>query len=210
MRPPSRFDRGRAAVAGAASALRPSRWVDGGARGPSRPRPGPRGGGAPSPRSWRRTASPPAAAWERAAARAGTAAASAPRSRTWPPRRRRRQQPRRVAELGVGAAGDHVPQIGQLRVRAVAGHVLAEAEPEAPAEPAAEELAERDVVDAGTPDALQPTGVGERLAAHQHAAAGRRGGPALRAVDPAEWVQHREEVDERRHDQALPAVPRPQ
>ena len=113
------------------------------------------------------------------------------------------QQQRRVAQLGVRAAGHHVPQPGQRRVRPAAVHVRGQAQPAA--RPGAlEDAAERHVVDPRAADHGQAAGRGQVLAAHQHAAPGRGGRPGLRPVHPAERVELGEEVHERGHDQPLP------
>ena len=51
--------------------------------------------------------------------------------------------------------------------------------------------------------AAMPPASGKRVAAHQHAAAGRGGGVAARVVGPGERIKHLEEEDEGRDEHAL-------
>jgi hypothetical protein len=115
----------------------------------------------------------------------------------------RGQQPGGIPELDVGRPGHHLPQVGESRVRAHADHRGRQPEPAAPAL-ALDHLAQGHVVDAGAMDGGQPAGSLQGLAAHEHAAAGRRRHPRARRVHPPERVQLGEEVDERRDDHPLP------
>ena len=64
-------------------------------------------------------------------------------------------------------------------------------------------FAERAVVDQGVADRGHAAGRAQRVAAHQHAAAGRGRGGAARIVGPGERVEHLEEEDEGRDEQPL-------
>src|SRR6185437_8880938 len=195
----------------------------------ARKRPGPSSDAAPSQRSSRRTAGRSAEAMARGAPTAGTGGASehswrssapSPQARPhprppWPGRGRRRdvqqeqagdragQQQRVVPELHVRGPGDHVPEAGEARVRARAADVGSQAEPGAVAV-LLEQGAERHVVDQRAADRLETAGFLERGPPDEHAAACRRGGPALRVIDLAERVELGEEVDEGGHDHPLP------
>ncbi len=114
------------------------------------------------------------------------------------------EQQRVVPELHVRGPGDHVPEAGQARVGASAPDIRGEAEPGAIAV-LLEQGAERHVVDQRALERCQAAGLLERGSPDEHAAAGRRGGTALRVIDPAERVELGEEVDEGGHDHPLPA-----
>ena len=60
------------------------------------------------------------------------------------------------------------------------------------------------IVDEGAPDGGDAPGLAQRRLAHQHAAAGRRGRPLARIVDPGERVKLHEEEHEGGHQQSFP------
>ena len=62
---------------------------------------------------------------------------------------------------------------------------------------------QRAIVDQGAADRRHAAGFAQRIAAHQHAAAGRRGGGAARIVGPGERIEHLKEEDEGRDEHAL-------
>ena len=62
-----------------------------------------------------------------------------------------------------------------------------------------ERLCQCAIIDQRGADRLDPAGLGERIRAHQHAAAGRSRDLAAGTVHPGERIQHLEEEDERRN-----------
>ena len=111
------------------------------------------------------------------------------------------QQQRRIAQLRIGGARHHAGDVGDGRVGAHRAHAFGQRQEDRAAR--FEQLRQRAVVDQGVADRSQAAGPLQRLAPHQHAAAGRGGGRAARIVHPGERVEHPEEEDEGRDQHAL-------
>ncbi len=151
------------------------------------------------------------------AARAGSATLGRPASRPAipsagggdvhhaKPRDRPREPDGRVRKLGVGAAGDHVPDIHEPPVGSEAELALAEPEPD----PAAflEGGAEGAVVDDRVADPLNSPDCLQCPATNQHAAPGAGGGLRVGVVDAWEGKELLEEVDKGGDQEFFPRAP---
>ena len=116
-----------------------------------------------------------------------------------------RKQQRRVAELRIGRARHHAADLPETAIGPQAPGAPGQAEPDrALGLQAAREGA---IVDDLGPDGGDPAGPLQRLAPHQHAAAGRRGELALALRHPGERIEHLEEEDESRNQETLRPAP---
>ncbi len=111
------------------------------------------------------------------------------------------KQQRRIIELRIGRARHHAADIGDRRISADAVHALGQRERDRAV--AVEQFGQRAIVDQGAADRGDAARLLQRIAAHQHAAAGRGGGRAPRIIDPGEGIEHLEKEDEGRHEHAL-------
>ncbi len=111
------------------------------------------------------------------------------------------EQERRVAQLRIGRSRHHPADVLEVRIGAGAEHALGEAEPDRALR--LEQLRQRAVVDQRVADRVDAARGLERVAAHQHAAAGGGRGRARGLVRPRERIEHLEEEDERRNEAAL-------
>ncbi len=111
------------------------------------------------------------------------------------------QSERRIAKLGVGGAHDHAADVAKSRIGTEAHHACRQAEPDRAL--ALQERGERAIVDQRVLDRGEATCLCERLAMHEHGAAGRRRDLPLRIVHPGEGVEHLEEEHEGRNEPAL-------
>src|SRR5688500_15681207 len=106
-----------------------------------------------------------------------------------------------MLELREGRARDQAPDVAPRGVAAQRAYAVGEAEPDWPM--LLQHLAQRAIVDQRALDRGDATRRLQRLALHQHAAAGRARRPSLWAVHPGERVEHLEEIDIGRDQRAL-------
>src|SRR5258707_4274515 len=99
-----------------------------------------------------------------------------------------------MAELRVGGARDHPPNIAEPWITAQASRLGGETEPDRTTrlDPAGEGA----IVDQRAADAGDPADAVERGAAHQHAAPGRPRGAPAPVVHPCERIELGAEEDE--------------
>src|SRR5690242_12684370 len=100
-----------------------------------------------------------------------------------------------MAELDVGAAGHHLPQVSQPRICTHALRGSGQAKPDPTA--LLQKAGQRYIVDAGSTDPIEPAGGFERRPSHEHAAS-CRGRSSAGTVDAGERVELGKEVDEGR------------
>ena len=112
-----------------------------------------------------------------------------------------RQQERRVAQLRIGGARDHAADVLDHRIAANAPHAIGQSDPDRTM--GFEPFRQRAIVDQGAADRSHAAGFPEYFPAHQHAAAGCRGGGPTWIIGPGERVEHLEKENECRDEHAL-------
>ena len=108
-----------------------------------------------------------------------------------------RKQQRRVAELRISGARHHPADLPEAAIGPQAPGAPGQTEPDRAL--GLEAAGEGAIVDDLGPDGGDAAGPLQRLAPHQHAAAGRRGELALPLRHPGEGIEHLKEEDESRN-----------
>ena len=124
------------------------------------------------------------------------------------PQRGQKEKKRRMAQLHIGRARHHAPDIGKPRIDPDGARQTRMAEPDRSAR--FHRRRQRHVVDQRAADGGDAADAIERLPADQHCATGRGRGGAPRRVDPGERIQQSEQIGEGRHQRPFGAAFAPQ